>query len=505
MPALRTRDTQARSLDVTTDAPQPPALNIVSPTPRAFTFPITHNLSDSPFPSPSNSPFEPDLYPLTLQCISSSTPPPSFARSFSPDSPLRSSSPFTPEHKRRKSSCSSDLVERRPKKGDEDYVKRPENAFILFRRKCCEDRQQAEDVAAADGPTKKQRQADLSKTISQQWKSLSAEERQFWEQMAKDKKKEHEQLYPNYVYRPQRAKDKDGKTKNKKTKKFEEDAGSVSFVVPVPRHHGRSASAPTPPPYQSIQIPNVYPMTPSCPTSPSLLPMISRRSTHPAHPEEVMSSFDYLPTNSYMPSSFPLPGQFDTSYQSDFLRNMFSTPCQRSSHLNHLSIPEHNGVLLPANQLVSPSSSIGSSSSGPSSPTSSPYTPTPASTRLCENYAQSDLCDADAQAQAQAEIDLQLEMQMQQEFAAYSWGNNGSLWGSDSVLLRDDFDLNSIPPIELGVPKYTESLTLAAPNASGLEFGQEFSPALEGQQYLDDSQNLGGLLGFDEMMAGHGF
>ncbi|TFK39213.1 hypothetical protein BDQ12DRAFT_585194, partial [Crucibulum laeve] len=55
---------------------------------------------------------------------------------------------------------------------------------------------------------KKQRQADLSKTISQQWKGLSPEERQYWEQLAKEKKKEHEQMYPNYVYRPQRAKDK---------------------------------------------------------------------------------------------------------------------------------------------------------------------------------------------------------------------------------------------------------------------------------------------------------
>ena len=303
------------ALEVTTDAPQLPALNIISPTPRAFTFPITHNLSDSPYSSPSSSPFEPDLY--SLQSASSPTPPPSLAHIFSPDSPIRSSSPFSPEHKRRKSSCSSDLVERRPKKGDEDYIKRPENAFILFRRKCCEDRQQAEDIAAADGPTKKQRQADLSKTISQQWKSLSAEERQFWEQMAKDKKKEHEQLYPNYVYRPQRAKDKDGKAKNKRTKKLDhEDTGSVSFVVPIHRqHHGRSASAPTPAPYQSIQIPNVYHMTPSCPTSPSLLPMISRRSAHPGHPEEVMSSFDYLPSNSYLASSFPVPGQFEASLQ----------------------------------------------------------------------------------------------------------------------------------------------------------------------------------------------
>jgi hypothetical protein len=181
---------------------------------------------------------------------------------------------------------------------------------------------------------------------------------------------------------------------------------------------------------------------------------------------------------------------------------MFSTSGQRNSQfsqLHHLSVPEHSAVLLSANQMLSPSSSIGSTtSSGPSSPTSGPYTPV--STLISENYVPSD-----ADAQAQAEIDLQMEMQMQQEFAAYSWGNNGSLWGSESVLLRDDFDLNSIPPIELGVPKYTENLTLAAPNASGLEFGHDFSHTLEGQQYLDDSQNLRGLLGFDEMMTGHGF
>jgi hypothetical protein len=291
--------------------------------------------------------------------------------------------------------------------------------------------------------------------------------------MAKDKKKEHEQLYPNYVYRPQRARDKDGKTKNKKTKKIEQDTGSLSFVVPIHRHYGRSASAPTPPPYQSIQIPKIYHMTPSCPTSPSLLPMISRRSAYPGHPEEVMSSFDYLPNNSYAPQCFPVPGQFEANLQSsEFLRNMmFNT-------------------------------------SGASSPSSAgPYTPV--STLISDNYIRSDdACNNNnsADAQAQAEIDLQVEMQMQQEFAACSWGtttnNDRSLWGSESVLLRDDFDLNSIPPIELVMPKYTENLTLAAPVTSGLEFGNEF---LEGQQYLDDSQNLGDLLGFDEIMAGHGF
>ena len=180
-----------------------PSLNVISPTPRAFTFPLNVH---SPSPSPSNSPFEPDLRPLTF-----STPPPS-NKTHTPSSSISSISslsvtaastastlsadvPATPSscHRRRRSTV-SDINERRPKKGDEDYIKRPENAFILFRRKCCEDRnlaQGAGDAGEGDGsapPTKKQRQADLSKTISQQWKCLSADERQYWEDLAKEKK-----------------------------------------------------------------------------------------------------------------------------------------------------------------------------------------------------------------------------------------------------------------------------------------------------------------------------
>ena len=64
-------------------------------------------------------------------------------------------------HRRRRSTVSDN--ERRPKRGDEDYIKRPENSFILFRRKCCEDRQQAleDGEEGAVAPVKKQRQDDL--------------------------------------------------------------------------------------------------------------------------------------------------------------------------------------------------------------------------------------------------------------------------------------------------------------------------------------------------------
>ena len=199
-PSPELTSVQALQVAVAEPVTTTPMLNVISPTPRAFTFPMNVR---SPSPSPSNSPFEPDLRTLTF-----STPPPT-RKTHTPSSSISSLSslslttnttssldaPTTPtgSHRRRRSTV-SDISERRPKKGDEDYIKRPENAFILFRRKCCEDRnlaQGAGDASERDGsapPTKKQRQADLSKTISQQWKSLSPEERQYWEDLAKEKK-----------------------------------------------------------------------------------------------------------------------------------------------------------------------------------------------------------------------------------------------------------------------------------------------------------------------------
>ncbi|KAJ7103770.1 hypothetical protein C8R44DRAFT_540086, partial [Mycena epipterygia] len=53
--------------------------------------------------------------------------------------------------------------------------------------------------------SKKQRQADLNRSISQQWKALALAERAKWETLVKEKKREHETLHPSYVYRPQRS------------------------------------------------------------------------------------------------------------------------------------------------------------------------------------------------------------------------------------------------------------------------------------------------------------
>ncbi|KAJ7203516.1 hypothetical protein GGX14DRAFT_461399 [Mycena pura] len=81
-----------------------------------------------------------------------------------------------------------------PKRGDADYVRRPPNAFMLFRSWYCANK--------AGG--KKERQVDLNQTVSQLWKALSPEERKAWGDRADKKKEEHRAQYPNYKYRPQR-------------------------------------------------------------------------------------------------------------------------------------------------------------------------------------------------------------------------------------------------------------------------------------------------------------
>lgn len=180
------------------------------------------------------------------------------------------------------------------------------------------------------------------------------------------------------------------------------------------------------------------------------------------------------------------------------------TMAQRSEQ----TYDHHPMLLTSSNQLVSPSSSC---SSGPSSPNTSPYTPT--SAMLAHQFSQLSASGdsshnqhsrgCGSEPQTQAELDLQVEMQLQQEYASYSWETN-SLWPTGpEMLMGDDFDLNSIPPIELGVPmpKYSEDMGMG--ESSHALYGPEFGHGLEGQ--FEESQNLDGLLGFDQMMAGHGF
>lgn len=320
-------------------------------------------------------------------------------------------------------------------------------------------------------------------------------------------------MYPNYVYRPQRSKDR---IKNKKTIKgrrleneHETDTESLSFVLPMAplRHHGRSASAPTPPPYQSIQIPNVYHMTPSCPTSPSLLPMISRHPTQ-AGLEDFSAC---VPNDLAPPQSFHHAGQYDALPTNDYLRNVYPMPGQpnlrgaEQPELHVLTMP-HDNFMLPPAQIVPPASSVPSAGSIPSdasTPEVSPFSPI--SGGLANSFAQLAMPSNGEQSDTQLTLNLPVDFQLPQtDLSNYTWEAN-DIWSAsgDALLTNDDFDLRAIPPIELQLPKCPEDVGFHA--TSGLAFGQEFAQALEGQQFDHEGRHLDGLFLFEEMMAGHGF
>ncbi|KAF7296803.1 HMG box domain-containing protein [Mycena indigotica] len=344
-----------------------PALTIVAPTPRQSTFtfvphPLSHPLpTPSPTPSPAALgiplplPTTPVLTPVEgLRQLSLSSPSPA-ATSPSPVSsdshvpttpparpipsplplsaytrtltpvyvPAATPSPAPSASRSKRRGVSADG---RPRKGDADYVKRPENAFILFRRQACAERASSPDsvppASSADGaivPARialpglpaKARQADLSKAISAQWRALGAEERQKWEALAAEKKKEHEEKHPGYVYRPRRkAPKEDGLVVGGPS---DPEVAQQEYRLAIPNVYGPSGSFHT----------HTY-TQPTRGQEYSLLPMIMSSASH--RESTNLGGFDYLPAaaeNAAMSS-------FDANLMaSDFLRSMFAS----SSHL----------------------------------------------------------------------------------------------------------------------------------------------------------------------------
>lgn len=74
------------------------------------------------------------------------------------------------------------------------HVKRPCNAFILFR---------SHAVTANLIPKEVERDhRNISRIISHMWHSLSEEERKLWEMQAELEKRKHREMHPDYKYRP---------------------------------------------------------------------------------------------------------------------------------------------------------------------------------------------------------------------------------------------------------------------------------------------------------------
>ncbi|GAA6011334.1 hypothetical protein JCM10207_008304 [Rhodosporidiobolus poonsookiae] len=78
---------------------------------------------------------------------------------------------------------------------DPDRPPRPMNAWLLFRTA------QLKQIQA-DNPGIKKSQGELSKIISEMWKSCDPEIRASYEALAKERKLEHQRAYPDYRYSP---------------------------------------------------------------------------------------------------------------------------------------------------------------------------------------------------------------------------------------------------------------------------------------------------------------
>ena len=95
------------------------------------------------------------------------------------------------------------------RKTPEGHVKRPPNAFILFRSHCCAPTADPDQLDAPGTPTAQQLQdlgitdhRHISRIVSHLWKSLSPEEKGYWETKAQFRKTEHQRLHPDYKYKP---------------------------------------------------------------------------------------------------------------------------------------------------------------------------------------------------------------------------------------------------------------------------------------------------------------
>lgn len=90
------------------------------------------------------------------------------------------------------------------------HIKRPPNAFIIFRSHCCAPDQLGPNGVVPPGTPTAQQLSELgitdhrhiSRIVSHLWKSLSPAEKAYWEDKAQQKKDEHAAAHPDYRYKP---------------------------------------------------------------------------------------------------------------------------------------------------------------------------------------------------------------------------------------------------------------------------------------------------------------
>ncbi|AMD21936.1 HFR081Wp [Eremothecium sinecaudum] len=121
-------------------------------------------------------------------------------------------------HSNRASSCKCNQDHKHQRKvHKQSHIPRPRNAFILFRQHWHQQLFPQERIKQSErGNGSFKTNSQVSVDIGQRWRSLSAEDRQHWLDLAKKEKEEHMKKYPNYKYVPNRR-EKKGTSSNAAT------------------------------------------------------------------------------------------------------------------------------------------------------------------------------------------------------------------------------------------------------------------------------------------------
>ncbi|KAJ3557590.1 hypothetical protein NM688_g1393 [Phlebia brevispora] len=94
------------------------------------------------------------------------------------------------------------------KRRSQGYIPRPPNAFMLFRADFVRQKHVPGSIETNHG--------SLSKIIGNIWTNLPPEQKEPWNKLAKKKKAEHKQMYPNYRFRPVHNKNKSAAKRKEK-------------------------------------------------------------------------------------------------------------------------------------------------------------------------------------------------------------------------------------------------------------------------------------------------
>ncbi|BGP05025.1 slightly ste11-like protein [Rhodotorula toruloides] len=134
-------------------------------------------------------------------------------------------------------------VKSHTRKLEPGHIKRPPNAFILFRSHCCQpDSSSSLDPSMPEPPgtaharhlasLEINNSQHISVIVSQVWKGLSAKDKSYWEDKARIAKEEHQRLHPDYKYRPQqRMRDSAGKKKRRDMRDVNEHREACNEVA----------------------------------------------------------------------------------------------------------------------------------------------------------------------------------------------------------------------------------------------------------------------------------